>query len=90
VDAYNVQAYNLVNLRYHLSSFKTLQGNQFVLRMDEREAALYGDVVLDLLQQAKSQLCEKYGLELGHSVIVELRGVATESDVGPTDEPAVP
>jgi predicted Zn-dependent protease len=41
-DAYNVQAYNLVNLRDHLSSFKTLQGNQFVLRMDEREAALYG------------------------------------------------
>jgi tetratricopeptide (TPR) repeat protein len=71
-DAYNVQAYNLVNLRDHLSSFKTLQGNQFVLRMDEREAALYGDVVLDLLQQARSQLCEKYGLELGHSVIVEL------------------
>ena len=71
-DAYNVQAYNLVNLRDHLSSFKTLQGNQFVVRMDEREAALYGDVVVDLLQQARSQLCEKYGLELGHSVIVEL------------------
>ena len=87
-DAYNVQAYNLVNLRDHLSKFKTLQArpepgrgsSQFILRMDEREAALYGDMVVDLLQQARSQLCEKYGLELGHSpsrgpdrpVIVEL------------------
>jgi len=71
-DAYNVQAYNLVNLRDHLSKFKTLQGGKFLLRMDEREAALCGDMVVDLLQQARSQLCEKYGLELGHSVIVEL------------------
>lgn len=71
-DAYNVQAYNLVNLSDHLSKFKTLKTDQFVVRMDEREAALYGDVVLDLLQQAKSQLCEKYGLELDRTVIVEL------------------
>jgi len=40
--------------------------------MDELEAAVYGDRVLKLLQQAKSELCQKYGLELDKSVTLEL------------------
>ena len=71
-DHYNVLAYNLVNLRDSMSRFKTLNEDGFVIRMDELEAAVYGKRVLKLLQQAKSQLCQKYGIELSDSVTLEL------------------
>ncbi len=71
-DAYNIEAYNLVNLRDNLSKTKTLKADGFTVRMDEREAGVYGDEVLKLLQQAKSELCGKYGLELNQTVTVEL------------------
>jgi len=71
-DAYNVEAYNLVNLHDNLSKFKTLRTDGFIIRMDELEAAVYGDEVLKLLQQAKSELCSKYSLELDLPVTVEL------------------
>jgi tetratricopeptide (TPR) repeat protein len=71
-DAYNVQAYNLINLRDHLAKFKTLQQGRFILRMDEREAAIYGQSVLELLMQAELELCDKYGLKLDRPVTLEL------------------
>ncbi len=71
-DQYNVMAYNLVNLRDNMSKFKTLTADRLIIRMDELEAAVYGDRVLKLLQQAKSELCQKYGLELDKSVTLEL------------------
>ncbi|MHC4146874.1 MAG: gluzincin family metallopeptidase [Planctomycetota bacterium] len=42
--------------------------------MDEHEADVYGDEVLELLRQAKAELCRKYGLELKQPVTVELFG----------------
>ncbi len=71
-DQYNVLAYNLLNLRDNISTFKTLNSDGFIIRMDELEAAIYGKRVLKLLQQAKSLLCQKYGLELSDSVTLEL------------------
>jgi len=71
-DQYNVLAYNLVNLRDNMSKFKTLNEDGFIIRMDELEEAVYGKRVLKLLQQAKSQLCPKYGFELNNSVTLEL------------------
>lgn len=71
-DPYNVKAYNLTTLHDSMSKFKTLEADGFVLRMNELEAAVYGDRALALLKQARSQLCEKYGLQLDRSVIVEL------------------
>ncbi|UCG58788.1 MAG: tetratricopeptide repeat protein, partial [Phycisphaerales bacterium] len=71
-DAYNIEAYNLVNLRDTLAKFRTLQADAFVVRMDELEAAVYGDRVVKLLQQARSELCKKYGLDLERPVTVEL------------------
>jgi tetratricopeptide (TPR) repeat protein len=72
LDAYNVQAYNLTSLHENLSKFKTLQADGLIIRMDELEAAVYGDEVVELLEQAKSELCKKYDLELDHPVTVEL------------------
>ncbi len=71
-DAYNIMAYNLVNLHDHLSKFKTLRAGGFVVRMSPLEAAVYGDNVEKLLEQAKSELCQKYGLQLDHTVTVEM------------------
>jgi len=71
-DAYNILAYNLANLRDHLSAFETLRADGFILRMDGLEAAVYGDKVVKLLQQAKAELCQKYDLTLDHPVTVEL------------------
>ena len=71
-DQYNVLAYNLVNLRDNMSKFKTLNEDGFIIRMDQLEEAVYGKRVLELLQQAKSQLCQKYGFELNESVTLEL------------------
>ncbi len=71
-DAYNVQAYNLVNLRDHMAKFATLQAGHFTIRMGEREAAVYGQEVLALLTQAEFELCEKYGIKLEKPVILEL------------------
>ena len=71
-DQYNVMAYNLVNLRDNMAKFKTLTADGLIIRMDELEAAVYGDRVLTLLQQAKSELCQKYGLELNDPVTLEM------------------
>jgi tetratricopeptide (TPR) repeat protein len=71
-DAYNILAYNLVNLRDHLSQFETLRADGFILRMNKLEAAVYGDKVEKLLRQAKTKLCQKYDLTLDHPVTVEL------------------
>ena len=71
-DAYNIEAYNMANLRDNLSKFRTLKADGFAVRMDELEAGVYGDQVVKLLQEAKSELCRKYDLELTRTVTVEL------------------
>ena len=71
-DPYNVKAYNLVTLQDNLAEFKVLSGEGIVLKMEPREAEIYGDRVLSLLQDAKSTLCKKYGLTLEQPVTVEL------------------
>ncbi len=71
-DPYNVEAYNLVHLHDAISAFETLSADGLLVKMDKREAALYGDKVLDLLRQARSKLCEKYGFEPNGAVVVEL------------------
>ncbi len=71
-DPYNVEAYNLVHLHDAVSAFETLSADGLLVKMDKREAALYGDKVLDLLRQARSKLCGKYGFEPNGPVVVEL------------------
>jgi tetratricopeptide (TPR) repeat protein len=71
-DPYNVEAFNLVTLHDHLLKFKTLSNGQFVLRMDPKEAPIYGQHVLDLLARAHSTFCAKYGVELAEPTTVEV------------------
>lgn len=71
-DGYNVVAHNLVELHDNLDRFRTLEGGGFLLRMDPREAEIYGRHVLDLLQRAKQTLCAKYEVTIDEPVIVEM------------------
>jgi tetratricopeptide (TPR) repeat protein len=71
-DGYNVVAFNLVTLRDRLAGFRTLEEDGFVVRMDQREADLYGQRVLALLRRARATLCAKYGVTLASPVIVEI------------------
>ncbi|MCA9211825.1 MAG: hypothetical protein KDB27_02075 [Planctomycetales bacterium] len=71
-DAYNVVAYNLLALNDELQKFTTLQNDRFIVRMDSREARIYGQRVLRLLDEAHSTLCSKYGVTLDGPVTVEI------------------
>jgi len=71
-DGYNIVAHNLVTLKDHLADFVTLAGDDFLVRMDAREAAIYGPRVVDLLRRASERLCAKYEVAVDEPVIVEL------------------
>ena len=71
-DEYDVTAFNLTVLRDKMGGFKSLTNGNFIVRMSEREAAIYGDRVLALLERAHSVLCGKYGVRLTRPTIVEI------------------
>ena len=53
-DNYNVVAYNLTTLRDEIKKYRVLSADGFRVRMEENEAAIYGQRVLKLLSEAKS------------------------------------
>jgi tetratricopeptide (TPR) repeat protein len=71
-DGYQVVAHNLAELRRHLGEFETIENDQFIVRMDRREAAVYGSDVMDLLAESRRVLCGKYGLQLDEKITVEI------------------
>ena len=71
-DQYNVVANNLVALRDNLGQFTTLEENGFVVRMDGKEADIYGRQVLDLLIDGEKKLATKYDVEIEKPVFVEI------------------
>ena len=71
-DGYDVNAFNLVTLKDTTDKFVALTNAHFVLRMDAREAKIYGPRVLALLQRAHDTLSKKYGIKLEKRTIVEI------------------
>lgn len=71
-DGYDVQIFNLLELKDKLAQFTTLERGPFRVRMEAREAEVYGEDVLELLLRAAETLCPKYGLELTEPVTVEI------------------
>ncbi|MBI2478892.1 MAG: hypothetical protein HYV60_09740 [Planctomycetia bacterium] len=71
-DGYSVVAHNLVTLRDNIAKFRTLRADGFLVRMEAREADIYGPLVIDLLSRAKERLCSKYGTTVADPVIVEI------------------
>jgi tetratricopeptide (TPR) repeat protein len=71
-DPYNILAHNLVTLRDNLAKYSTLRNDDFIVRMDEREARIYGQQVLELLAEAKTTLCREYDFEIARPTYVEI------------------
>jgi len=71
-DGYDVLAFNLTTLRDVLAKFRTLKSEHFTLRMDPREADIYGAEALALLERAHAVLTTKYGMTLREPTIVEI------------------
>ena len=71
-DPYDVVAFNLTTLRDALAKFRTLTSEHFAVRMDPREADIYGADVLALLERAHATLTKKYGLTLDGRTVVEI------------------
>ncbi|HEX4149168.1 MAG TPA: hypothetical protein VHY20_09280, partial [Pirellulales bacterium] len=71
-DGYNVVAHNLTALHEALAKYQTLTAEGLLVRMDAREAEIYGPRVLRLLGEARDALSKKYQVELPDQVIVEI------------------
>jgi tetratricopeptide (TPR) repeat protein len=71
-DGYDVLAFNLVTLEEQLAKFRTIGGGGLLVRMDSREADLYGQRVLELLRKAHVTLCEKYDVRLDKPIVIEI------------------
>ena len=71
-DKYNVVAFNLKTLQERLAKFTTIEVDGLIIRMDAREAKIYGERVVDLLRRAKQAITAKYELELTEPVTVEI------------------
>jgi tetratricopeptide (TPR) repeat protein len=71
-DNYDVTLYNLVTLHDQMEKYQTLSNADFILRLSAREAPLYGQRALELLERAKETLCRKYGVELTRPTQVEI------------------
>lgn len=71
-DGYNIVAHNLVTLQESVGHFCTLEADGIMVRMEAREADIYGRRVLDLLKRAKHDLCSKYDVKLPSPIIVEM------------------
>jgi tetratricopeptide (TPR) repeat protein len=71
-DGYNIFAHNLVTLQDSIAKFRTLEDDGIIVRMDAREADIYGRRVLDLLKRAKQQIAAKYEVTLPAPIIVEM------------------
>jgi tetratricopeptide (TPR) repeat protein len=71
-DGYDVEAFNLSALHEAMKKYVTLTNRNFIVRMQAREAAVYGQRVLDLLERARTNLCAKYGMELRQPTLVEM------------------
>ncbi len=71
-DPYDVVAFNLTTLREALAKFRTLTSEHFLVRMEPREADIYGAEVLALLERAHATLTKKYGVTLPEQTVVEI------------------
>ena len=71
-DGYDVGAYNLVTLHENLARFQVLTNDHFVVRMHEQEVDIYGRDVMELLENARTDLFEKYSLAQDLPTIVEI------------------
>lgn len=71
-DPYNVLAFNLITLREVIDTFVAVENEHFTIKMDKREAQIYGQRALRLLERAREKLTTKYGISLPEKTTIEI------------------
>jgi len=71
-DPYDVTIFNLKQLQGQLETLDTIETAGFVIRMDRKEAKIYGQEVVELLSEARRVLTEKYDAKLAEPIYVEI------------------
>jgi tetratricopeptide (TPR) repeat protein len=71
-DPYSVLAYNLITLHDVIEKFTAVENEHFLVRMDPKEAQIYGQRALRLLTEAREKLSAKYGVSLPDKTIIEI------------------
>ncbi|TWT51340.1 Tetratricopeptide repeat protein [Rubripirellula amarantea] len=71
-DPYNVVIHNLMTLKDRMETMETIHSDGIIVRMDAREAKIYGDAVLALLSDAKKSLAPRYEAEIDRPIVVEI------------------
>ena len=71
-DTYSTALFNLMQLKDSLDDFQTLTSERFIIRMNRREAIVYGGRVEALLNRAFDVLSERYGYTPPEPVVVEI------------------
>ncbi|MEN9661243.1 MAG: hypothetical protein RL324_192 [Verrucomicrobiota bacterium] len=73
-DPFDVEAFNLTTLRDTLNKYAILKDDNFVLRMTKGDAAIYGTSALAMLNEARTLLVQKYGVDLAKPTYVDVFG----------------
>lgn len=71
-DPYDVTIFNLKQLQQRLDSLETLNAPGFIIRMDKKEAKIYGPEAISLLSEARDVLTKKYSVTLEEPIYVEI------------------
>ncbi|MBC7967155.1 MAG: hypothetical protein H7Z17_14675, partial [Fuerstia sp.] len=71
-DGYNTTLFNLLQLKDSLDRFTTVTSEHFQVRMETQEAAVYGPRVVELLEQAWTELTVRYEFTPEVPVYVEI------------------
>ena len=84
-DQYNVGVYNLLALHDEIQDYQIMNRENFIVRMEASEARLYGQRVLDLLEQAERDLHAKYAFTPSKPILIEFFPSKRTSLCGPLD-----
>lgn len=71
-DGFDVTAFNLLTLKDATDKYAVLTNEHFIVRMDKREAEIWGQQALNLLERAHQELTKKYDIKLLRTTIVEI------------------
>ena len=71
-DGYNTTLFNLLQLKDSLGRFTTVTSEHFQVRMETEEASIYGPRVVELLEQAWTELIARYEFTPEVPVYVEI------------------
>jgi len=71
-DNYNLTAFNLGRLEDVFNKFSLIKNDNFSIRINQRDAELYGDVILQFLADARRHLEKKYDFKVTKHTYVDL------------------